>query len=188
MSWQSDQSDRPCVEDWLTGRLLSRDNLFKCSFLSRCLFMVPLPCGDSHTWEALEGGKRGRSGGQREREKVNKEYLMSGRSRFRCSKGFHLLHEIRVQIKSSGGGSLRQLQQLASSFAATFCLSHFFQFLFQRPLLKFKPVQKRKCGPLLRPDRTLGSQSSSWILLPALSVTQASHPPTQPQASALLFF
>lgn len=59
VSWLSDQ----CVGDWLTGRPLSRDNLFNCSLRSRCLFMVPLPCSDSHTWEALgrgrEGGKRG---------------------------------------------------------------------------------------------------------------------------------
>lgn len=55
-------TNKPSVEDRLTGTLLSRYNLFNCSLLSRCLFMVPLPCSDPpHTWEALEGGNRGRS-------------------------------------------------------------------------------------------------------------------------------
>lgn len=62
-----------------------------------------------------------------------------------------------------------------------FFLSHFFQSLSQCLLLKFKPARERKCGPLLGHDRSLGSQSSSKILLLALGVTRASRPPTKPQ-------
>lgn len=131
--------------------------------------MVPLPCSDSHTWEALRG-RGGRSGGQKEREKVNKGYLMSGMSRFRCWKGFHLLHEIRVQVKSSRGSSLRHsysssllLLLLSVHVLSTFLSLPFLSVSIAMPSLEIQSstVQEQKCGPLLRPDRSLGSQSSS---------------------------
>lgn len=124
--------------------------------------MLPLPGGDSHTWEALEGGKGGGvEGGEGGESQQGTPHVRS--VRFPLSEGLSpFLWEIRVQSQET------QRQHPSPSLVTLYPLYFFFLshllLLLLALLLKSESEQKRKCGPLLGPVMTLWASQRSFLL------------------------